>query len=84
MTRDQLNILQDDHADLLLAITSAAKFGGTLLLHLDKVELGRVSRLLNLKSVKCGGLATLLHDRYELILSYSELNICLYTLVPKK
>lgn len=81
MTLDQLKILQDDHADLLLAITSAAKFGGTIELQLDKLELGQVARLLMMDSL---GIDRITYIRYELTFTYSELNVCLYALVPKR
>lgn len=80
MTLEQLKVLQDDHADLLLAITAAAKFGGSIELQLEKLELGQVARLVNLESLRIDGFT---HDRYELNLTYSELEICLYALVPK-
>jgi hypothetical protein len=88
MTHTELQSLTDSGHDLTakvaLAIIAAANVGpSTLEMQVDNVTLGLIARTLHMETVNASVWVWQNYDRYELRLTFMEVDVLIYARVPR-
>ncbi len=88
MTHAELQSLTDSGHDLTakvaLAIIAAANVGpSTLEMSVDNVTLGMIARTLHMETVNASVWVWQNYDRYELRLTFMEVDVLIYARVPR-